>query len=574
MQDLNTPLRGLLPNKVGALVARRFARPDRWPAPVHDVAHARDLSVRAADGVVLRTDVWSPRGVAEPDVLLVRSPYGRRGLVGWQFGRQLAGQGFRVVIQSCRGTDGSGGDFRRPFVSEVDDGAATVAWLRKQPWFPGRFATVGSSYLGYTQLATAVSKPPELAAMVLQFAPADLRSVVYPDGVLGVQTALGWAEGANRDPRFTARNVVSMARHGKERAGLVEQAARTAPLTTSYRIATGEAVPFFEDWLVHGPDSAWWDQFDLRAALDTIEVPVLVQGGWYDVFSRDSLLQWETLRDRDVPVSLTMGAWTHGSIVASWSRLVTEAAQWLQATLDAAGSSPEPARRASLRLQAQPHGAWFSAESWPPPGMATRTWWLGPERALADEAPDDGTPVGDWTFDPATPTPSIGGNYIGDGAGPTDNAALEARTDTLVLTTEPFETDAMVAGSAVVRVRTTASAASFDVVARLCLVTGDGRSTNLVDGLTRVAAGPIGEARDVGVTLAPTFARVRAGERLRLVLAGGAHPRWLRHPGTCVEAAFATELQPVEISISAPSTLAVPLATTDTGTVNPAEEAS
>jgi len=551
MQNLNSPWRRRLPDRFGSIVARRLAAPNRWPAPVHHrIMHARDLPVPAADGVVLRTDVWSPHGVADPDVVLVRSPYGRRGLVGWQFGRQLAGQGFRVVIQSCRGTDGSGGDFRQPFATEVDDGAATVAWLRRQPWFPGRFATVGSSYLGYTQLAVAMSKPAELAAMVLQFAPTDLRSVVYPDGVLGVQTALGWAEGASRDPRFTVRNMIGLARHGKERAALVEQAARTSPLATSYRIATRADVPFFEEWMANSPDSEWWDRFDVRPALDSIGVPVLVQGGWYDVFSRDSLSQWETLRDREIPVSLTMGAWIHGSIVASWSQLVSEAAEWLRTTL---GTTPTPDRpaRETLRLQAQPRGHWFTAASWPPPGTSEKTWRL----------PTDGG----WTFDPAEPTPSIGGNYIGDGAGPTNHErSLEARSDTFVFTAEDMGCDAAVAGSPVVRLTVTATAPSFDVVARLCLVDADGESTNLTDGLTRVPPGSTAEPREVHVTLAPAFAVLRAGERLRLVLTGGAHPRWLRNPGTGVDAAFASELRSVNVRIGAASTLAVPLASTDT----------
>jgi len=27
-------------------------------------------------------------------------------------------------------------------IDELDDGLATVAWLKKQPWFPGSFATI------------------------------------------------------------------------------------------------------------------------------------------------------------------------------------------------------------------------------------------------------------------------------------------------------------------------------------------------------------------------------------------------------------------------------------------------
>ena len=45
-------------------------------------------------------------------LVLMRSPYGRRGPIGL-VARALAHEGFQVVIQSCRGTAGSGARQRR-----------------------------------------------------------------------------------------------------------------------------------------------------------------------------------------------------------------------------------------------------------------------------------------------------------------------------------------------------------------------------------------------------------------------------------------------------------------------------
>jgi hypothetical protein len=58
---------------------------------------------------------------------------------------------------------GSGGTFV-PMAHEVDDGADTVAWLREQPWFDGRFATVGGSYPGFTQWALLLGRPGRVRA--------------------------------------------------------------------------------------------------------------------------------------------------------------------------------------------------------------------------------------------------------------------------------------------------------------------------------------------------------------------------------------------------------------------------
>jgi hypothetical protein len=71
--------------------------------------------------------------------LLIRTIYGRAGLITVLTARYYATHGYLVVNQSCRGTSGSSGDFE-PFRPDIDDGADTVAWLRTQAWFDGRFA--------------------------------------------------------------------------------------------------------------------------------------------------------------------------------------------------------------------------------------------------------------------------------------------------------------------------------------------------------------------------------------------------------------------------------------------------
>ncbi len=117
------------------------------PAETHDVTVEHDLEVPMRDGVKLLADRYVPRGGGKLPTLLVRSPYGRRGFFGLQFGRLFAERGFQALIQSVRGTFGSGGRFD-PFRDERADGVATLEWMKRQDWFSGEFATVGPSYLG------------------------------------------------------------------------------------------------------------------------------------------------------------------------------------------------------------------------------------------------------------------------------------------------------------------------------------------------------------------------------------------------------------------------------------------
>ena len=89
------------------------------------------------DGSALLADRWVARDTRDrpQPTVLVRSPYGRRQLVGLLFGRLLAERGLQVILQSVRGTFGSEGQFS-PF-DERADGLATLRWIRTQPWHLG-----------------------------------------------------------------------------------------------------------------------------------------------------------------------------------------------------------------------------------------------------------------------------------------------------------------------------------------------------------------------------------------------------------------------------------------------------
>jgi putative CocE/NonD family hydrolase len=144
------------------------------------------------DGVELLADRWAPRsgGDGLPTALL-RSPYGRRGLLGAGSARPLAERGFQVLIQSTRGTFGSGGVFD-PMRQEREDGLATLAWVTKQPWFGDAIVLVGPSYLGYVQWTVADRLPPEVKAMVPQVTESALTLEFLRSDGLSLETPYVW----------------------------------------------------------------------------------------------------------------------------------------------------------------------------------------------------------------------------------------------------------------------------------------------------------------------------------------------------------------------------------------------
>lgn len=150
------------------------------------------LRVPMRDGVELVADHYAPVTDRPAGTLLVRGPYGRRFPFSSVFAQVYAARGYHVVLQSVRGTFGSGGQFT-PMVHEMADGADTVAWLRNQPWFTGSFATVGLSYLGFTQWALLADPPPEMKAAVITVGPHDFSASAWGTGSFTLNDFLGWS---------------------------------------------------------------------------------------------------------------------------------------------------------------------------------------------------------------------------------------------------------------------------------------------------------------------------------------------------------------------------------------------
>src|SRR2546421_10203221 len=103
-----------------------------------------------------------------------------------------AERGYRVLIKSCGGTAGSGGQFLYAR-HEHDDGLATIEWIKQQEWFSGELATVGASYLGFVQWCVAADAGPELKAIVPQVTASDFNHFRSQGGSLNLELSLSWS---------------------------------------------------------------------------------------------------------------------------------------------------------------------------------------------------------------------------------------------------------------------------------------------------------------------------------------------------------------------------------------------
>jgi uncharacterized protein len=540
-----------LPRRVR--VMRRLSR--ELPPARYGVGWIPHLEVPGTDGVTLLTDHYVPRVDEARGTILVRTPYGRGFPWAHLYGVAFAEQGFHVLLQSCRGTGGSTGRFE-PFRNEAADGQATIAWLREQDWFSGRLGTIGASYLGYTQLVLAENPPPELKAAVVQVGVDDPVKIVYPGGVFALANVLSAAAAA-----FSGQGLMRAARVLVRLQLRYKRAVRILPLRRACRQGLGESVPYLDEWLDHDdPSASYWR--DLRAGPPSWQVPTAVQGGWYDAALDQSLGQYTALRAQGCDVSLLIGPWSHASAFAKdgLTRISRNALAWMNTHL--AEDVGQEGEEGSAPVQVHVGGSdeWRELACWPPQDHR-HAWYLNGGGELSPEAPP-GPGSSSLRYDPADPTPSVGGQLLSPEAGPQDNRAVEARPDVLVFTSAPLRAALDVLGPVEATLYLRASTGSADIFARLCDVDADGQSQNVTDGILR-----IGGEEHITVPMSSAAYQFAPGHRLRLQVSGGAFPRFARNTGTAEPLATATRLVPTDIVVyhdaARPSALLLPAADPD-----------
>lgn len=488
----------------------------------------RDLRVPLSDGVVLLADLYRAPGPLRPrPTVLMRTPYGRDGL-GSIIGSLLARRGFQVLVQSTRGTFGSGGQFR-PFLHESSDGLDTLAWVRGQTWCDGRVSMVGPSYVGHTQWAVAPYADPGLCSMNADITASEFTSTFYPGGAPGLLNLATWVNQIGRQERigavtgFLATPVFSR----RKRRAVTSQ-----PLQAADVALTGAPVVFWRDFVEHAeqPREFWapaeHDGFDAAAM-----PPVCMVTGWWDLFLDRQLVDFTALQRGGATARITIGPWTHGDR-GSLSTIAHEMVHWLGVHLHGG----EHDERAPVRVYVQHADRWTDLPCWPPPEARPTEWYLDADGGLGPDRPAGTPPPSRFVYDPADPTPTVGGPMLQPPSKQLDNRSVEARDDVRVWTGPPLESDLDLLGpvSAVVYVRT--GTGIGDVFVRLCDVGPDGTSMNITDAMHRLVPDREATAPDgttvVRMTLSPTGYRVRAGHRLRVQVAGAAFPRFARNPGT------------------------------------------
>lgn len=509
----------------------------KLPAPLtRKIIHTKDIQVAMSDGVILLTDLYQPDVDMALPTMLVRSPYGKGPMFSFLNATLVAERGFNVVFQCVRGTHGSGGEFNF-LVNEESDGADTVEWIKKQPWFNGELSTSGMSYLGYNQWAIAANYGSFLKTMNVSVSTSSFYKQLYMGDALSFEAHYGWANmmkdaGESKADMKTSSEALMK----KNNLGL------HLPLQTADEVGIGRKVGIWKDMINHSePPYSHWEQTDHSKALTEISADVNFTTGWYDIFLPWSFDDYEALKKAGHKPVLTVGPWSHISMPLMFESLRQTLA--CTKTVDEV-NKPSP-RQLPVRINVMGSNQWKEFAQWPPENSQPEAWLLQPEFGLS-KTPSADSPADRYTYDPAKPTPNLGGALMGSQWGAKDNRKLEARKDVLCYSSEPLSENYEIIGyvNAVLWIKSSLQHTDFFI--RLCDVLPNGKSMNICDGIQRIR--PESHQADnngvirVDIKLWPTAYCFKKGHKIRVQISSGAHPRIARNTGSGEPAATAVKL--------------------------------
>lgn len=543
------------------LLARQAGfSPPQCPVVVH-----KDLAIPMADGVILYANQYRPATVGDYPTVLIRSPWGR----GWKnapfsllygyVAQRFAERGYIVILQDVRNARQTPATHLVPHENEQQDGQATLRWLVQQPWFNGRLGLWGASYLGYVQWAALATELPTLDALALvpTTTATNWFPIFHPDGALALDTLLR-LQLTSALTHFSRWRMIQTLRTQEAQ---LAQAFAKLPLADAS--PTLPPVPGFDFAAVMertDPADPLWQKIDLHDRVTANAAHIHLIAGWHDLFLREQLADYQTLRAAGKQPYLTIGPWHHTSQdLGAYS--VRTALTWFDAHLKG-DKEKVPAHPVTLFVQGA--NRWQSLEEWPPTTTA-RSYYLEEQGQLATTLPSHEASFDQYTYDPAQPTPTIGGPVLSAHAGQQDNRSIEARPDLLTYTSEHLSTALKIMGTPVVHLFVTTSATSTDFFVRLCDVAADGRSLNVTDGFVRLIEvdAERSQPQEVTISLWPTAYEFASGHRLRLQIASASHPRWNRNLGTAEPAGTAISMCRAEQQIHhdrhAPSQLWLPV---------------
>ena len=488
-----------------------------------------------ADGSRLCARIWLPETAAQRPVpaILEYLPYRKDDVTALEdslIHPYFAARGYAAVRVDIRGSGDSDGVLTDEYsAQEHRDALEVIAWLAAQPWSTGAVGMMGISWSGFNSLQVAALRPPALRAIITACSTDDRydNDVHYLGGVPLGYYLLPWA---------SAMMAFNVRPPDPEIAGERWRELWLQRLDGNVDLA--------ELWLSHQRRDGYWRHGSICEDYAAVACPVLAVGGWADAYV-DAIFRM--LAHLSVPRRGLIGPWGH-----QWPQsgrpgprigFLQEAVRWWDHWLKGqdTGVMDEPMLRAWMPEAVAPApdyaerpGRWIAEPQWPPPEPARSLIWELDAAGLVGAG--EGASAGALVHGSDQTVGIDAGAWCAYGA-PADLPPDQRRDDALSLSldsgalTERIE----LFGAPELTLSVAADRPQGFVVARLCDIAPDGRSTLITrgvlnlchrDGHDRPRPLTPGEPVDVTVALKSVAYALPAGHRLRLALSTSYWP-WL-----------------------------------------------
>jgi uncharacterized protein len=566
------------------------------PAAQHyDVTVERGAKATMRDGVVLQADIYRPAQEGRFPVLLVRTPYNKSGETDFCY--KAAARGYVVIAQDVRGRYTSEGEWY-PFKYETQDGYDTVEWAASLPSSNGKVGMFGGSYVGATQMLTAIAHPPHLAGICPVVTASNYHNGwTYQSGAFEQWFNESWTSGLAQD---TLNRVVLKSTNALE--GIWKLPLADYPLFNLHESSPNGSLeslaPYFLDWLAHPNYDDYWKRWAIEEHYSDITVPALHVAAWYDIFQGGSLRNYEGIKANggsdaakrgqhllvmigghagrgrkigDVDFGPAAAELDENDFTIDWYDYLFKGAQ-------------NHFAQKPVRIFVLGANQWRDEDDWPLNRARSTKYFIhasnGANSVRGDGSLSTAAPRAEradhYTYDPANPVPTIGGPLCCDAAhlppGPKDQRPAESRDDVLVYSTNAFAKDFEVTGPVSLELYASSSAVDTDFTAKLVDVWPNGFAQNLTEGIIRARyresqstpelINP-GQVYKYSIDLWSTSNVFRQGHRLRVEISSSNFPRFDRNPNTGPGAQFGSRLVPAANTVyhdaEHPSALILPV---------------
>ena len=407
--------------------------------------------------------------------------------------------GYAFVYQDTRGRNNSEGIWSQG--TDGIDGYDTVEWAAVQDWCNGKIGMSGGSALGLTTYRTAAERPPHLVAIQPTIASANaVADFNFEGGALQWETRMAWY----------AYVTIGLSDSHIESIGLTPEELAIAWMNTyivldellshtgfeePYRPVDSEwwmhlpldEVPGIEvlltDWdeyFAHPSQDEYWEE---AKKYDTIDVPGLHLGGWYDIFSKGTLSAFHHIQKRVGNQKLIMTDGVHRTvgILAPADYYYRWFDYWLKGEDTGIMDTPP------ISYYCMGAEEWRNTDQWPPPGREKVVYYLHGDGELSTHKPGKKEPSATYVYNPNDPVLTMGGRNLFIPAGSLDQRPVEPpnRNDVLVYASSVLKEDVEVSGNVEVVLRASSDALDTDFTAKLIDVHPDGSTMLILDGVKR-----------------------------------------------------------------------------------------